>query len=265
MSPDTWTEGKTYESYIGRWSRPVADLFLEWIAQPGGASWLDVGCGTGALSSRILQHCNPKSVHSIDPSAGFIACAKSTVQDTRVVFSEGGAESIPFADETFDAVVSGLVLNFVPNPRAGLAEMVRVVKSGGTIAVYVWDYSDRMEMIRHFWDAAIELDPGAMDLDEGRRFPICNPTALKTLFQEAGLDRVDTRNIDVPTVFENFDDYWTPFLGGQGPAPGYAMKLDDSSRRALRDLLSVRLSGEANGGISLTARALAVRGFRSDA
>lgn len=264
MNRDTWAEGEKYEHYVGRWSRPVADVFLEWLACPPRMSWLDVGCGTGALSRKVLERCSPKSLHGIDPSAGFINHARNILDDARVVLSEGGAESIPFEDESFDVVTSALVLNFVPNPRAGLAEMARVARPGGTVAVYVWDYAEKMELIRYFWDAAVELNNQAKELDEGLRFRICNRDALCALFEEAGLEQIEAKNIDVPTKFRDFDDYWTPFLGGQGPAPGYAMGLDATDRDALRDLLKQRLPVSTDGSISLIARALAVRGVRTE-
>jgi hypothetical protein len=140
--------------------------------------------------------------------------------------------------------------------------MSRVVRAGGTVAVYVWDYADGMQVMRFFWDAAVALDHAAAELDEGRRFPLCAPSALDALFRDAGLDEVDTRAIDVPTRFRDFDDYWSPFLGGQGPAPGYAAALDDRRRTALRERLEATLPVAADGSIPLTARAWAVRGRR---
>ena len=139
-------------------------------------------------------------------------------------------------------VVSGLVLNFVPNTALGLAEMRRVVGPGGTIAAYVWDYAGKMELMRHFWDAAVELDPKVRDLDEGVRFPLCQPVRLERAFREANLVAVEVVPVDVPTRFRDFDDYWTPFLGGQGPAPAYAMSLDEASRDRLRDRFSQALA-----------------------
>ena len=140
--------------------------------------------------------------------------------------------------------------------------MVRVVRPGGIVAAYVWDYAGRMELMRYFWDAAVELDPAAGALDEGLRFPLCQPAPLAELFEGAGLQRVEGREIEVPTRFKDFDDYWSPFLGGQGPAPGYAMSLDEPRRAALRELIRSRLPIAADGSISLVARAFAVRGTR---
>jgi SAM-dependent methyltransferase len=153
-----------------------------------------------------------------------------------------------------------LVLNFIPDPARALAEMRRVVKPGGTVAAYVWDYAGDMQLMRYFWDAAAALDPGALELDVGRRFPVCRPEPLGALFRGAGLAGVDTRPIDVPTRFRDFDDYWTPFLGGQAPAPGYCMSLSEAGRAALRELLRAKLPRAPDGSIPLIARAWAVRG-----
>ena len=138
--------------------------------------------------------------------------------------------------------------------------MARVARPDGRVAAYVWDYTGGMELIRRFWDAAAALDPAAADLDEGRRFPLCQPEPLAGLFRDAGLAEVAVRPIQVPTVFRDFDDYWTPFLGGQGPAPGYVLSLDGAGRAALREELATRLPAAADGSIALAARAWAVAG-----
>lgn len=259
---DVWASGAAYEPYVGRWSRLVARDFLAWLGISPGARWLDVGCGTGALSASILAHAAPREVVGIDPSAGYVAYAQEQVRNPRVRFEVGDARALPFEAGTFDAVVSGLVLNFVPNPHQAMAEMARVARAGGTIAAYVWDYAGRMELMRRFWDAAVELDPAAFELDEGRRFPLCQPGPLADLFRDAGLSDVEVRTIDVPTVFRDFDDYWSPFLGGQAPAPGYAMSLDAESRAALRECIRAGLPIQPDGSIQLIARAWAVRGTR---
>jgi hypothetical protein len=152
-----------------------------------------------------------------------------------------------------------LVLNSVPTPARALASMAGAVRSGGTVAIYVWDCAGRMQLMRHFWDAAVALNPAALELDEGRRFPMCSPTPLAALFQQAGLRDVETRAIDVPTVFRDFDDYWSPFLGGQAPAPGYCMSLPEDRRAALRERIRGGLPVRADGSSHLIARAWAVR------
>ena len=257
---DAWAAGDAYEPYIGRWSRPVAREFLAWLAIPPGAAWLDVGCGTGALTGEILAAAGPARVQGIDPSPAYIAYARERVADRRASFAVGDARSLPLPPGSVDAAVSGLALNFVPQPDVAAAELARVVRAGGTVAAYVWDYAEGMQLIRGFWDAAIALDPHAAELDEARRFPVCHPDALEALFRTAGLRNVESRAIDVPTRFRDFDDYWAPFLGGQGPAPGYAMSLAEEHRAALRERLRAALPAAADGSIGLVARAWAVRG-----
>jgi SAM-dependent methyltransferase len=256
--PDAWGRGSVYEQYVGRWSRQVAPRFLAWLNIPAGRSWLDVGCGTGALCAAILDHCAPAAVAGVEPSEGFLATARENLAG-RADLHPGSATAIPLGDSAVDVVVSGLVLNFVPDQRAALAEMARVAVSGGTIAAYVWDYGGKMELMRYFWDAAAELDQQAAAIEEGLRFPLCRPEALEALFAAAGLADVATLAIDIPTRFADFDDYWQPFLGGQGPAPTYLMALDTPMRERLRDHLRERLPIAADGSIALTARAWAVR------
>jgi SAM-dependent methyltransferase len=260
---DTWESGNPYEQYIGRWSRQVAPLFLSWLNLPAGRRWLDVGCGTGALCGAILDHGSPSSVVGVEPSEGFLEKAKAQLA-ARAEFHRGSATGIPLQAGCVDVTVSGLVLNFVPDPRAALAEMTRVTVPGGTIAAYVWDYAGKMEMLRAFWDAAVELNPEAAAMDEGNRFPLCRQGALADLFTRAGLRDVEVTSIDISTHFASFDEYWRPFLGGQGPAPAYAMALDEAARARLRDRLSARLRPQADGSISLTARAWAVRASVAD-
>jgi len=255
-----WTSGSPYEAYVGRWSRLVAPELLAWLAVPSGGRWLDVGCGTGVLSGAIARHSDPSMLVGIDASDGFLEYAREHVGDGRATFRVADAEALPFEDACFDAVVSGLVLNFIPSPERALAEMVRVARPGGTVAAYVWDYAEGMQLMRHFWDAAAALDPDARELDEGRRFPICRPGPLEQLFEHAGLEAVAVRSIDVPTVFRDFDDYWSPFLGAQGPAPSYAASLDERRRDALRERIRAGLPAMADGSIHLIARAWASRG-----
>ena len=259
---DVWASGAAYEPYVGRWSRLVARELLSWLAVPPGSRWLDVGCGSGALSATILAIGSPSRVKGIDASADYVAFAREQVRDERVQFEIGDAQALPEESASYDAVVAGLVLNFVPQPDRMIAEMARVARSAGVVAVYVWDYADQMQLMRHFWDAAVALDPTALELDEGRRFPICQPDRLMDLFRQAELGTVEARAIDVPTRFRDFDDYWAPFQGGQGPAPSYAMALSPERRAVLRERLRARLLVAPDGSIQLTARAWAVRGAR---
>ncbi len=255
---ESWERGDPYEQYVGRWSRKVAPPFLSWLGIPAGRKWLDVGCGTGALGAAILDRCAPSSVTGIEPSEGFLGKARERLAG-RVALYRGSATAIPLDDASVDVVVSGLVLNFVPDQRAALAEMARVAGSGGTIGAYVWDYAGKMDLMRFFWDVAVELDADARRMDEGIRFPLCRPEALMELFEGAELNGVEVTAIDIPTPFASFEDYWQPFLGGQGPAPSYAMSLDATARARLRDRLRERLPVQADGSLSLTARAWATR------
>jgi SAM-dependent methyltransferase len=259
---DVWALGAAYEPYIGRWSRRVAREFVQWLGVPPGRRWIDVGCGTGALTETILAVASPAFVEGVDPSMLYVEHARAHIDDDHVRFVVGDAQRLPQATDSVDAAVSGLVLNFVPDPASAVGEMARVVRPGGTVAAYVWDYADGMELIRRFWDAAIALDPEAIEVDEGRRFPICRPGMLGAIFREVGLAGVEARAINVPTVFKDFDDFWAPFLGGQGPAPGYAMGLSEDQRSRLRENLRSALPIDSDGSIALTARAWAVRGTK---
>ena len=259
---DTWASGAAYEPFVGRWSRLVAREFLAWLALPPGGHWLDVGSGTGALSQTILEIAAPRAVKGVDRSEGFVAFAREQVRDDRTSFEAGDAQALPVASGQYDVAVSGFVLNFVPQPERMVAEMARAVRPGGAVALYVWDYAGKMQFMRHFWNAAAALDPAAASLDEGRRFPICRPDPLAALLRGGGLEAVAVRPIDIPTDFRDFDDYWLPFLGGQGPAPGYAVSLSDERRDALRERLRAALPTAVDGSIPLVARAWAVRGAR---
>jgi ubiquinone/menaquinone biosynthesis C-methylase UbiE len=256
---DRWASGDLYEPYVGRWSRLVAKKFLAWLDPPPGLAWLDVGCGTGALSEAIATGCAPGRLAGMDPSAGFLDFARGRL-GPEVELRQGDAQDLPFAASEFDRIASGLVLNFVPDQPRAAAEMARVARPGGEVALYVWDYAGRMELMRHFWDAAAAVDPRASELDEAKRFPICRQEPLRQLFEGAGLAEVETRPIDVPTIFRHFEDYWTPFLGGQAPAPGYCMSLGEDARAELRERLRETLPARTDGSIHLIARAWAVRG-----
>jgi len=257
---DAWSAGDSYEAYMGRWSRLIASRFLEWLDSEDNLDWLDVGCGTGALSSAILSRCNPRSLIGIEQSEGFVATARRNVSDGRATFEVGDAQALPQGKNSRDVVASALVLNFVPDIPKALSEMKRVVRPGGSIAFYVWDYPGRgMEFMRAFWQAAISLDPTASDFAEGKRFPFCTPDGLTELATKAGLQSIECSAIEVPTVFENFEDYWRPFTLGVGPAPGYCVSLEDGQRQRLRKKLHDDLPRHDDGSIALNARAWAIK------
>lgn len=199
----TRERGSSYEQYVGRWSRRIALPFLWWLSIPAGRKWLDRGCGTGALCAAIVDRCSPSSVAGVEPSEGFLKTAKENLTG-RATLYHGSATAIPLGDASVNVVVSGLVLNFVPDQRAALLEMTRVMSKGGTVAAYVWDYAGKMDLMRFFWDAAVELDPDAVKVDEGVRFPLCRPEVLEKLFAGAGPEGVEVKAIDIPTLFANF-------------------------------------------------------------
>jgi len=256
---EAWSSDQAYEPYVGRWSRLVAPRFLRWLPAAPSSAWCDVGCGTGALAHAILTGERPVRVLGVDPSEAYLTAAR---RGAGLPFDAllGSATAIPARDAEFDRAVSALVLNFVPRPAEAVAEMRRIARPAGLVGGYVWDYAEGMQMIRSFWDAAITLDPAAVELDEGRRFPLCRPDPLRDLFGSAGLLDVEVAPIDVPTVFADFDDLWEPFLGGQGPAPGYCASLTDDGRDALREQLRAMLPPQPDGTIALRARAWAVHG-----
>jgi SAM-dependent methyltransferase len=259
-SDDMWVTGDAYEAYMGRWSRSLAKMFVEWLRPKRAAHWLDVGCGTGALTSAICHLCEPVSVVACDPSEPFIEHVRNSLADARVSFVIAGSDALPRRDGGFDVVASGLVLNFLPDPEAAVATFRERLRPGGIVAAYVWDYAEGMEFLRCFWDEAVALDPRAAALDEGRRFPLCRAPVLAQLFRAAGLAQVETDLLDIPTDFSNFDDYWTPFLRGTWPAPSYVASLDPPARELVRGRIRRRLHAGSDGRIQLRARACAVRG-----
>jgi SAM-dependent methyltransferase len=257
-----WASGDAYESYVGRWSRLIAPEFVRWLGAPEQKQWLDVGCGTGTLSQTILSLSDPRRIKGIDRSEAFVDYARRQTDDSRVAVDVGDAQSLPVGSESFDVAVSGLVLNFVPRPDQMIMEMKRAVRTGGVVALYVWDYAGKMQMMRHFWNAAAALDPAARDLDEGRLSPICNPLPLADSFENAGLSQVEVHPIEIAMDFKDFDDFWSPFLRGQGPAPAYAMSLSEEKRAQVRERLRNSLPFALDGSIPLVARAWAVRGMK---
>jgi SAM-dependent methyltransferase len=260
---DAWSAGEAYDRYMGRWSRAIAPLFLDWLAAPKGARWLDVGCGTGALSGAVIAACAPQSIHGVDPSDGFVAQARADVADPRASFSVGDAQALAAADASVDAAVSGLVLNFVPDKPKALAEMARVVRPGGALGFYVWDYPGAGVGFMHaFWSAAAALDPAAAALNEAARFPDCTHAGVCALAEQGGWRAPESTALEAPAVFADFDDFWRPFTLGAGPAPGYCVSLAPEAREALRQRLSDTLPRQRDGAIHTTLRAWAVKATR---
>ena len=257
---DAWDSGRAYDQYVGRWSRKVAAEFLRWLARPSGLAWADIACGTGALASAVLTTCEPSSVYGIDASEGFVSQVRRRIGDPRARFEVGDATALPWESDSVDVTVSGLALNFVRDSDAMAREMVRITRRGGMVGTYVWDYAGGMQMVREFWDAAVAVSPNDAKLHQAERFPVCQPEPLRALFERAHLTAVTVTAIDIPTTFQNFDDYWTPFLGKTGAAPTYLAGLGDDVREQIRLRLQTRLASASDRPIELTARAWAVRG-----
>jgi SAM-dependent methyltransferase len=231
-----WGNTETYEAYIGRWSRKAADAILKRLALPSGQQWLDVGCGTGALSQAILARFDPRDVLGIDATLDFLHAAEAKIIDPRVCFTIGDGCALPVPSNAYDVVVAGLVLNFVSEPEVAVAEMVRAARPDGTIAGYVWDFAGERQFQRYFWRAATVLDSTAIALEQSMQFPLCQPEPLAALFASAGLQTVVVHAIDVPAVFRDLDDYLQPYLvGSSAIAQRYATAFDEERRTALRE------------------------------
>jgi trans-aconitate methyltransferase len=255
-----WSSGALYDSFVGRWSRLVAAEFVPWLGVHTGATWVDVGCGTGELTGAILRTAAPARVISLDPSEGYLNHARASITDPRAEFRHGTDQDVRSLGLAADAVVSGLVLNFVPDAVGALRAAAEVTTTRGLIGAYVWDYADQMTLLRHFWDAAVEEDPAARNKDEGVRFPLCAAGALTSAFEGAGLSSVLERPIDVTDRFANFEEYWKPFLSGEAPAPGYLATLPPDRQTKVKKLVMARIPVAADGSITLTCRAWAARG-----
>jgi len=259
VTQDAWQAGDPYEFYMGRWSRLVAEKFIDWLSPGLGLQWLDVGCGTGALAAAISSKCQAQALVAIDQSEGFVRTAQQRLGD-KASCKIGNAMALSISDATIDAAVSGLVLNFLPDPEKAISEMQRVTRNDGSVAVYIWDYAGKMEFLNYFWDAAVESNSSASALHESYRFPNANAEYLVHIFNQVGLSAVETTALDIITHFVDFDDYWKPFLGGQGPAPTYVSKLNESEINQLKESIINRLPFNSDGSISLTARAWACQG-----
>lgn len=252
-----WNDAIGYERYVGHWSRAIAPRFLDWLSLPPGIKWLDVACGTGALTSVILAKCNPAEVVGVDASADYLARAREDCQDFRARFILGDASELSFLPSSFDVSVSGLALNFLDCSRA-LAEQQRVVRPGGIIAAYVWDYAGEYEFARRFWDAAQRVDPRASAYDPGRKATVCREPNLRGALLEAGCSEIETCVFDESGEFPSREAYWHAFDGRQGSTSEYLSRLTDEERLRLQDAVLSEMP--SSGPVKLKVRALAVKG-----
>jgi SAM-dependent methyltransferase len=255
-----FSAAQAYERFMGRWSRGLAPLFVRFADVHDGDTVLDVGSGTGALTAAVAKMAPSSRVVGIDPAAPYVALAQSRHGSALIQFEVGDAQQMRFDNAVFDRTLSLLVVNFIPDVRKALGEMKRVTKSRGTIAAAVWDYGEGMEMLRVFWDEAVALEPASAAKDE-RNMPFCRRGELAALWREQGMQDVVEEGLIVETRFASFDDFWTPFLEGQGPAGAYVVSLSAEDREALRLRLRGRLlDAGPDKPIVLHARAWAVRG-----
>ena len=253
--------GESYERFMGRWSRDIAPLLVTFAGVRDGDSVLDVGSGTGALTSAVAAVAPSTRILGVDPAASYVAFARARHSGERMRFEVGDAQRLRFSDGSFDLTLSLLVLNFIPNRSTALDEMIRVTRRGGVVASAVWDYGQGMEMLRVFWDEAVALDPGATGRDE-REMPLSRQGELGALWREHRLRDVSEEALTIPMHFSSFDDYWLPFLEKQGPAGDYVAALAGSDCERLRQQIRKRLLGDGpDRPIVLHARAWAVKGI----
>ena len=247
--------GEAYDRYMGRYSRLLAPRLADFAQVEPGSRALDVGCGPGALTEELARRLGAESVIAADPSESLVAACAERVPGADVRVAR--AESLPWPDDSVDAALAQLVVNFLEDAAAGVTEMRRLVRPEGLVAACTWDYAEGMRMLRMFWDAALALDPDAPD--EGRTMRHQNPGDLAALWREVGLEEVETAPLEVEAAYADFDDFWEPFLSGAGPGGAYCASLEPERQAALREECHVRL-GEPDGPFRLPARALAVRG-----
>lgn len=254
-----FADAAAYERFMGRWSRRLAPRLLDLAAPADPRRVLDVGSGTGNLALAVAERWPTCAVVGVDPSRAFVAYARSRVGERQPVsFVEGDATRLPHGAGEFDASLALLVLNFVPDPQAALAEMVRVTRPGGVVAAAVWDYGEGMGMLRAFWDAVVSVDPATAGLDEAH-MRLAGAGELAGLFARSGLAGVEERVLEVETPFATFEDFWEPLTLGVGPAGAYVASAAPDLRERVREELRRRLGA---GPFAFGARARAVRGRR---
>ncbi len=249
------TSGDAYDGFMGRYSRPLAVVFADMAGVATGQAVLDLGCGPGALTGVLADRLGPDAVSACDPSPPFVAdcAARHPGVDVRL----GRAEEIPFEDARFDRAMAQLVLHFVSDPSRAAAELRRVVRPGGIVAACVWDFAERMQMLRAFWDAALSVDPDAPD--EARVLRFGRPGEIAALLESAGLDEIAETTLEVSSAYGGYDELWSGFLAGIGPAGTYLVAQEEPRRQAIRDTLFDRLGSPA-GPFTLAATARAARG-----
>lgn len=249
-------DSAAYERFMGRWSRAVAPLFLDWLDAPSGARWLDVGCGTGILAETVLGLCAPAAVSAVDPAPAQVQAAASGAAAGRVKFEVADARALPFADRTFDVVASALVINFIPDRPLALAEMRRVACVGGLVGGYVWDFAGELspsgplrKALRRS-GAEVPVIPGT---------DASSPDALHTLFESAGLAQIETRVVEICLSYGSFNEFWVAQTPGYAPTTKVIAAMKESERMRLMRAVQAALPAGPNGSIEYFARAHAIK------
>ena len=243
---------EAYNRHVGRYGRELARALIAAAGVQPGQRALDVGCGPGALTTELVALLGEGQVTAIDPSPSFVEACRARLPGVRVEL--GPAESLPFEDDAFDYALAQLVVNFMADAPAGVREMARVTRPGGTVAAAVWDYAGEMTFLRRFWDAAVAVDPTAAEHDEGRCMSYCTPDELAELWTAARLDDVEVSPVVVTAAYQGFEDLWKPLERGVGPSGAYVASLPAQRQAAVKQELRQRL-GVADGPFDLTARA----------
>lgn len=256
----SWSRASRYDTYMGRWSAAVADAFIPWLEPSSGGEWADLGAGTGCLTEALCRQTRPSSVRCLDRSEAFLGAAVAKLDSCPATVILGDLQALPFLNSAVDYSVSGLVLNFLIRPWEAVREMARVTRSGGRLGAYIWDYAGRMDLLRSFWDGAMTVDPGCIEVDRNLRSSLQTEQSLHDLLTEAGVQEVRTRSIDVEAKFASFEEYWEPFTWGQGLIGRYVSSLEPEQRVAIREALRSTLPTIDDGSLVFLARALAVQG-----
>jgi SAM-dependent methyltransferase len=249
-------DGTAYEEGMGRWSRLAGNVFLDWLAPATGLRWIDVGCGSGAFTELLVERFAPSEMQGIDPSSAQLAFARQRPGARGAMFQEGDAMALPFAENRFDAAVMALVIFFLPDPDKGVAEMVRVVTPGGMVAAYAWDIAGAgfpFEPIREEVRAMGFQPPAPPSA------PVSRMDALRDVWQRAGLQAIETREITVQRTFASFDEFWTKSTGTGGSRAMISMLTPDVIER-VKERVQGKMPADAQGRITTGARANAIKG-----